>query len=232
MPGGTSQFGFSFQLNCYSAAGNKCAYQQYVMAFWRNSSGGFNVIYGVDNWPVSGPNLINNNFPVMATLPNAVLPRGYQVVIVLVNSPTSPNSVEFAVFRLLDNHGNQVGTDEGVTLTSIPGADSSDLAPITAFELNIVGPINGEIAVLSSGAGFISYVSLPPPLKVYVPTASNPYPPCTETTSGTCETANTFYGFLPSNSNLTFKQSFEVSKAKAMIVRPGTPRPSTRFFEK
>jgi hypothetical protein len=125
-PGGTNQFGFSFQLNCHSAKGNKCAYQQYVMAFWRNSSGGFNVIYGVDNWPVSGPNLINNNFPVMATLPTAVLPAGYQVEIVLVNSSMSPNNVEFAVFRLLDNHGNQVGTDEGVTLTSITGANAGN----------------------------------------------------------------------------------------------------------
>jgi hypothetical protein len=231
-PGGTNQFGFSFQLNCYSAAGDKCAYQQYVMAFWRNSAGGFNVIYGVDNWPVSGPNLINNNFPVLGTLPTAVLPAGYQIEIVLVNSNTAPNSVEFAVFRLLDNHGNQVGTDESVTIASVPGASASDLAPITAFELNIVGPINGEIAVLTSGAGYISYVSLKPPLKVYVPTTSNPFPSCTETTAGTCETANTFYGFLPSNSNLTFKQSFEVSTTKAKIVRPGIRRPSTRYFEK
>jgi hypothetical protein len=168
----------------------------------------------------------------MATLPTAVLPAGYQVEIVLVNSSMSPNNVEFAVFRLLDNHGNQVGTDEGVTLTSITGANAGDLAPITAFELDIVGPINGEIAVLSSGAGYISYVSLTPPLKVYVPTSTNPFPSCTETTAGRCETANTFYGFLPSNSNLTFKQFFEVNKAKAMIIRRGTPRPSTRFFGK
>ena len=96
----------------------------------------------------------------------------------------------------------------------------------------IVGPVNGEIAVLSSGAGYISYVSLTPPLKVYVPTSTNPFPSCTETTAGRCETANTFYGFLPSNSNLTFKQFFEVNKAKAMIIRRGTPRPSTRFFGK
>jgi len=231
-PSGTSEFGFSFQLNCYSAAGKTCAYQQYAVGFWRNSSGGFNVIYGVDNWPVSGPNLINNGFPVMATLPTAVLPAGYQVGIVLVTSPSSPNNVIGASFRLLDNHGNQVGADEGVTLTSISGANSGDLAPITAFELDVVGPINGEIATLSSGAGYISYVSFAPALKVYVPTSSNPFPSCTETTSGTCETANTFYGLLPSNSNLTLKQSFEVSTAKAKIVRPGIRRPSTRFFEK
>ncbi len=231
-PQGTSQFGFSFQLNCYSAAGSKCAFQQYAVAFWRNSSGGFDVIYGVDNWPVSGPNLINNNFPTMATLPTAVLPAGYQVLIALENSSTSPNFVENAIFGLVDNHGNQVGTAENVTLAAIPGADPSDLAPITAFELDVVGPINGEIAVLSSGAGYISYVSAPTPLKVYVPTAANPFPPCTETTAGTCETANTLYGFLPSNSNVSFKQSFDVSTANVTIVRAGPLRPSTKFFKK
>jgi hypothetical protein len=231
-PGGTSQFGFSFQLNCYSAKGYKCAYQQYVMAFWRNSSGGFNVIYGVDNWPVSGPNLINNNFPIMGSLPTAVLPVGYQIGIVLTNSATSPYAVEFATFQLLDNHGNKAMPDGSVTIASVSGATSQDLAPITAFEMDIVGPINGEIASLSSGAGYIYYTSFKPPLKVYVPTAANPKPTCTETTAGTCETANTFYGLLPASSNVAFKQSFEVSKTKAMVVRKGTPRPSTRFFAK
>jgi hypothetical protein len=228
-PGGTSQFGFSFQLNCYSTKGFTCAYQQYVVAFWRNSSNGFNVIYGVDNWPVSGNNLINNNFPVLATLPTAVLPAGYQIVIGLINAATSPNAVEGVVFYLLDNDGKRLG-DQSITIASIPGANTGDLAPITAFEMDVVGPINGEIATLSSGAGYITYGTIKQDLQVFVPTATSGFPTCTETTAGTCETANTFYGLLPSNSSLAFEQSFEVNQEKAVIQRKGTPRLSTRFF--
>jgi hypothetical protein len=142
------------------------------------------------------------------------LPVGYQVGIVLTNSSTSPYAVVFATFQLLDNHGNEAVPDGSVTITSISGADSQDLAPITAFELDIVGPINGEIATLSSGAGCIYYTSFKPPLKVYVPTAANPEPTCTEIITGTCETANTFYGLLPANSNVAFKQSFEMSRRR------------------
>lgn len=228
--GNADQFGFSFQLNCYSPKGFTCAYQQYVMAFWRNSSGGFDVIYGVDNWPVSGNNLVNNNFPTLGTLPTAVLPAGYQLVITLVNSNTSPYSVEYAVFRLLDNNGNQVGTDESVTIASVPGASASDLAPISAVELDIVGPINGAIATLSSGAGYISYVAAKPSLRVLAP--ASPPPSCTETTAGTCETANTTYGLLPASSNSNFKQSFQVNTSQAMIRRSGPIRPTTRFVRR
>ena len=32
------------------------------------------------------------------------------------------------------------------TLTSISGVTAADIAPITAFELNLVGPVNGESA--------------------------------------------------------------------------------------
>lgn len=232
--GGAGTFGFSFQLNCYSAKGQTCAYQQYVVAFWRNSSGGFDVIYGVDNWPVSGPNLMNNNLPKMATLSSEILPAGYQILISLVGSSTTPKNVESVVFSLIDNNGNTVGS-AAVDLTTVSGYQTGDLAPITACELNIVGPINGESAVLSSGGGFITYGVVEPAgsvFKVFVPTTAKPRPSCTETTVITCEAANTFYGLLPSSSNLFFKQSFEVNKAKAMIVKSGKMRPSTRYVEK
>ena len=227
-PAGASEntLGFSFQLNCYSPQNEKCAWQQYAMGFWQNSSGGFNVVNMVDNWPIKGGNLINNGFPTMCTLPSAILPAGYQAFIGWDNNaPTSgmENNVTGAYWILKDNNGNQVGR-AGQTLTSISGADSSDLAPIIAFELNIVGPVNGESAVLSSGKGFISYVSLRPALSVLAAE-----PSCTETGTITCETANTFYGLMPGGSNLSFKQSFEVSTTKAMMHKEGNPRPSTRF---
>jgi Ricin-type beta-trefoil lectin domain-like len=227
--GGGSTFGFSFQLNCYSPKGSKCAWQQYVVGFWQNSSGGFNVVYGIDNWPVKGPNLINNGSPTFATLPSSVLPTGYTVIIGWGNEETSSGSswnpnVTGAFFILTDNNGNQIGR-ASQTLTSISGASSSDLAPIIAFELNVVGPINGESAVLSSGTGYINYVLLQPNLSVTVAE-----PSCTEKNVVTCETANTFYGPLPDNNpNTTFKQSFIVSSSKPMVFKAGTPRPSTRI---
>jgi hypothetical protein len=226
--GGGSTFGFSFQLNCYSPKGSTCAWQQYAVGFWQNSSGGFNVVSGIDNWPVKGPNLINNGSPTFATLPSSVLPTGYTVIIGWGNEETSSGSswnpnVTGAFFILTDNNGNQIGRSSQ-TLTSISGATSSDLAPIIAFELNVVGPINGESAVLSSGAGYINYVLLQPNLSVTVAE-----PSCTEKNVVTCETANTFYGPLPDNNpNTTFKQSFVVSSAKPMMAKQGTPRPSTR----
>jgi hypothetical protein len=223
---GGSTVGFSFQLNCYSPKGYKSAWQQYVVSFLENSSGGYTVVYGIDNWPVSGPNIINNGFPTLATLPSAVLPAGYQIIIgwgnELSSSGFNPN-VTGAVFILTDNNGNRIA-DVSQTLTSISGVDSSDLAPITAFELNLVGPINGESAVLSSGAGFIFYNVLKPSLSVL---ASEPA--CTESGYITCETANSLYGLMPTGSNLAFKQSFNVSATKSKVVKLGKPRPSTQL---
>jgi len=228
--------GFGFQLNCFSAKNYKCAWQQYVMAFWLNASGGFNVIYGVDNWPVSGKNLINSGFPTLTTLPSAVLPAGYRLFMNFGNqTPTGSSgpTVTSAAWSIRDNHGNLLA-DTSQVLTSISGADSSDLAPITAYELNLVGPINGETATLSSGAGFIIYGELSPArfsVATLPPGGKTGELACTETTAGTCETANTFYGYLPSNSTGSFTQSFEVSTTKAMIRREGTARPETRLSE-
>jgi hypothetical protein len=225
---GSGTFGFSFQLNCYSQVGYLCAYQQYVVLFLRNGSGGFDVRSGVDNWPASGNNLINDGFPIMGTLPTAVLPKGYRINILLGNSQASPFSVTSAAFQLSDNRGNRVAHAGG----AIAGANSPDLAPLTAFELNIVGPINGESAVLSSGVGSITYNSSSPPLRVFKPTASDPQPPKTNVSLITCETANTFYGTVPLGSTSPFNQSFEVSVTDKTIVKRGVHRRATAFVDK
>ncbi len=226
-PSGSAEnvVGFSFQVNCYSNKGFTCAWQQYVMNFYQNSSGGYTVVYGVNDWPASGGTnpLINTGYPTLATLPSAVLPAGFQAFIGWDNNaPTTgmENTVTGAFWELRDNNGNQLGY-AGQNL----GANSGYvpfLAPITAFEVNIVGPINGESAVLSSGAGFISYTALKPPISVGIALPSG----CTETGVVTCETANTFYGLMPQGSNLNLKQSFEVNTTKPMVRKEGKPRPS------
>ena len=97
------------------------------------------------------------------------------------------------------------------------------MAPIVAFELNFVGPINGESAVLSSGAGTITYTASS------LLTVLNQEPACTESGYITAETANSFYSeLLPTSSN-TFTQSFNVSAAAPMIRKRGKLRPSTRW---
>jgi hypothetical protein len=219
--GGGGTVGFSFQLNCYSPRNFTSAWQQYVITLWQNASGGYDVRWGIDNWPVSGPNIINNGFPVMCTLPRAVLPAGYTLEIgwFTVNS-----TLTTASFSIHDNNGKQLGSITQV-LNQLPGIGNSALAPITAFELNLVGPINGESAVLSSGAGFISYTASSSNLSPEVAE-----PSCTESGYITCETANSFYGPLPPTPNLAFKQPFWVSSAQPMIFREGArARPSTRI---
>jgi hypothetical protein len=223
---GGNTFGFSFQMNCYSPKGFASAWQQFAVGFWQNSAGGFTVIAGVDIWPVSGPNLINNSFPPFAYLPTSVLPAGYQITIGWGNQLNSgvwnPN-VTGSFFILTDNNGNQVGRASQNFVSDL-GASASDLAPIHAFELNLVGPVNGESCVLSSGSGFISYVDLQPNLSVL---ASEPS--CTESNYITCETANSFYGPMPAGSNTSLKQSFQVNASEAPLVRAGTPRPSSQL---
>ena len=166
--------GFGFQLNAYSPAAGLCAYQQYVIFL-----SGTELIGGIDNWPVSGTNLINDFFN-LTSLPSVALPAGYVLQISLGNDNNS--NVVAATYVVIDNLGN---TQANMTrdLLSLDGVTSADLAPITAFELNLVGPINGESAVLSSGAGTITYEA------VSVLTVLNQEPPCTETGSITEETA-------------------------------------------
>lgn len=217
---GTPYFGFAFQMNCYSPSGDTdfWAYQQYVVMLWKNSSGGFDVHYQVDNWVLNLQNSFNTT-PIMASLPDAVLPAGYQIIITTTTTGTPPGGIGWADFQIFDNNGNKLG---GASVT-VPNP-----TPITAFELDVVGPVDSESATLSSGAGSITYV-LPggPLLRAFQPTTAQPNPPCIAGTGGTCETANTIYGFLPSNSNGIFTQSFEVDTTKPMIVRRGPMRPST-----
>ncbi len=206
--------GFSFQLNAYSLKGKLCALQQYVVALF-----GSQVIGGVDNWPVSGPNIINDFFNLVS-LSGAAIPAGYKLKISLEND-TSGN-VTGATYIVIDNTGATLATSTQ-TLLSLSGVTAADLAPIVAFELDIVGPINSESAVLSSGAGTISYTaSAALTVLKAEPTT------CTETTDITAETANTVYGLLPAGPSKTSIQTFNVTKA-AIIRKPGkthalTPR--------
>ena len=136
--------GFGFQLNAYSPMNEKSAWQQYVIALW-----GKEITGAVDNWPLQGANIINDIFN-MVSLPTAKIPAGYQLTISLQND--SDNNINGATYVVVDDTGKTVAN-----IVKTLNVGKSDLAPIIAFELNLVGPVNSEGAVLSSGAGTITY---------------------------------------------------------------------------
>ena len=192
-----STVGFSFQLNAYSLKGKLCALQQYVIALWGNQVTG-----AVDNWPVTGPNIINDFFNIVS-LSSAKIPAGYKLKISLAND--SSGNVSAATYIVIDNTGATLA-NVTQTLLLISGVTAAELAPIVAFELDIVGPVNSESAVLSSGAGTIKYTAS----SALTVLSTEPIT-CTETTNITAETANTVYGLLPAGPSTTATQTFKVT---------------------
>ena len=169
----------------------------------------------INNWPLSGNYIILENYP-LASLTSVKLPAGYVLQISLEND--NNGNVVGATYVVIDNLGN---TQANMTqdLLSISGVTSVDVAPIIAFELNLVGPDGGESAVLSSGAGTITYEA------ASALTVLNHEPPCAESNYYTVENTNSFYSPLPAVPSTTFTQSFEVSTAAPMIRAQGKPRP-------
>jgi hypothetical protein len=173
----------------------------------------------VDNWPMNGPNIINDIFPLTLTppsTPSTILPAGYKLQISLQNDISG--NINKATYVIIDDKGN---TQANVTrsLLSESGVTAADLAPIIAFELNLVGPINGESAVLSSGAGTIVYAASVPL------TVLSQEPSCAESGYITAETANSVYGVLPAGPSNTFTQTFDVGPEGQMIRKQGKVRP-------
>jgi hypothetical protein len=203
--------GFGFQLNAYSPKNELSAWQQYVMALF-----GTEVLGAVDNWPVTGNNIINSFFNLQS-MPGAKIPAGYQLKITLQND--AKGNITGAIYSIVDNNGHSLA-NVTKTLTSLSGVTAADLAPIVAFELNLVGPVNSESSVLSSGAGSIIYEALEPL------TVLNAEPDqCTESGYITAETANSIYGALTSGPSVMFSQSFNIGAEAAMIRKVGKIRP-------
>jgi hypothetical protein len=171
----------------------------------------------VDNWPLTGPNSINDFFN-LGSVSQPEVPAGYIIKISLQNDVNA--NVSGATYLVIDTNGNTVA-NKALALTSIPGVQTGKLAPIIAFELNVVGPVNSESATLSSGAGTITYTSADP-LSVLSST-----PACAESGYVSAELANSFYGTMAAGPSGAFTQSFNTSTALPMIRKPGKPRPHT-----
>jgi hypothetical protein len=207
---GSPVAGFGFQLNAYSPSSSYCAVQQYVVALW-----GTELVGMINNWTAANTQLVNEITNLASVKQANVLPRGYKITISLEYDQSS--NVIGAVYQVVDDAQNKLPP---VPL-AITGVPSTDLAPIIAFELDFVGPANGESAVLSAGAGTITYTASRP-LAV-----ANKEPPCVTTGLVTQESANTVYDALPGYLSSTIPQSFSVSAPGVpMIKKAGKRRPT------
>jgi virginiamycin B lyase len=204
--------GFSFQLNANSqgklkdGSAPQVVWQQYNIVVVAGQ-----IEFGINNWTTAGL-LIN---PVgtpplpLPTNPVPTIPKGYTLAIALETG--GDDSVNGVTFTVVDNNGKKT-TQPIVPFTLPSGAPvtAADLAPIVAFELNIVGPGNGHCAEFTTGAGTITY-SATTPL-----TPLNQIPPCAalgDNAETTGETSNSVYGSLPSAQSNTFTQCFGVNPA-------------------
>jgi hypothetical protein len=78
----------------------------------------------------------------------------------------------------------------------------SDLAPILALQLVVVGYANGADPVLTSGAGTITCTSST------TMTVQTSWPPNGSGNGGTAENSNSTYGRMPAAPGTRFVQSF------------------------
>ncbi len=216
--------GLSFQLNCYSPPPTSSnpkypAWQQYIINLW-----GTQLLGAINTWH---------------TFTDVVIFPGNEYTTPLGPGVPSTGSLPVGVYEIAlgnDSSGN-VNTVawivNGVKYTPSPptipalltanGLSANDVAPIIAFTLNLVGPVNGESAVLTSGAGIITYSASS------ALTVTNQEPAkCVEDITGfTCERATSSYGQLPANPGNPFSQTFAVS-AITPLFRSMRGRPLVR----
>ncbi len=219
-----SDIGIGFQLNAYSNAGARSAWQQFLI-FQNVVTAAEVAIDGfIESWPQStaGVGVETTSYPLIRSglnlgpaLPSTRIPAGYQFTITLGNDGS--DRVDTVQFRVVDEHGDVAYGKPPIKLiglplldgTTPPKATAGDLAEIVAFQLNIVGPIGNQTATLTSGAGVITY-SLDGIMNA---SSSLPTPPgsdvsCADSRWHTDEEANTSYSTLPEGTGTDFIQTF------------------------
>jgi len=228
----TVPLGMSFQLNCYSPANAQCVWQQYVLTFVPSatSSGSATINWMIDNWPSdayrqllkikSTSDLINQQkFLLSVPGSSTTLPAGYKFTIALANDTN--NNITGVTYTAADNQGDTANTGlitlEGLQVSN--GTPSQKIgpggiAPILAFELNVVGEDNGNVTLLESGAATINFTATSP---LYV---SNTQPGCTAAQgTGTEEQSNAAYSGLAAGPSNSITQTMT---APAAQFRPGS----------
>ncbi len=155
--------GLGFQLNAYSPpppAGTPpqdppASWQQYMMGIGFTGPVPF-IQYSIQNWPVNGNSLVFLPSVDLEPLQGDVLPAGYRLQITLHND--RQGRIVAGTFVIIDNAGVP-RAEVYKPLSQIQGYSNADLAPVTAYQLNVVGPSGN---VLSAGEGTITYAASTP----------------------------------------------------------------------
>ena len=192
--------GFSFQLNAYSVSGSKCVWQQYVIGLHGKELGG-----SINNWFNVKHYVVDDNFSLIS-MPEAKIPAGYNLTISLANDAIG--NVSGATLVVVDNAGNEV-VNVTKTLRHL-GVSEADMAPIIGFELNLVGPYNGQQVILLSGSGTFTYSAATP----LIPGGA--VPPCGAAQIWTGERSNTLYSTMPAKGALSLTQSFTITPTEPL----------------
>ncbi len=208
--GASAVTGFSLQMNCYAPVDYLGNWQQYVVGVSGN-----NVYWQVNNWE-SLTTIVINQSANFATLTNGKLLAGSKITVALRTDVD--DHVNGATFSMTDPQGHSMGS-HFVDLASL--LKPVELAPIAAFELNLVGPGNSESALLSGGGGTFQYAGAT--ALTAVPTAPD------YLDVGfifTAETANVSYGAIAANPSQALSQSVTVNTAmKSVPPVKGRTRP-------
>jgi Hemopexin len=197
------EIGFGFQLNAYSASYEDAdGAQQYVIML--DSEG---VLWGwVENWTFIGDIVVNYKLQI-TSFNTPGLPAGTSLRIDLEND--SSDRITAANFKAFDKSGKSLGSVK-ITLKGLENDDGkivtdADLAPITVFQLNIVGPYDSLTASISSGFGTIVCTANENM------TARATLPSCVDDQYQTGEQANTAYGKMQAAPDTQLAQYFETT---------------------
>ena len=196
--------GFSIQLNGYSQTGDYDAEQQIVVYL---PAGSDTLVARIENWVDPSTELIRIDRD-LADLPDGKIPAGY-VLTIAVQTDAQQN-VSGATFTLTDENSDVVG-QQALTIVGQPlsttgnPATSADLAPMTAFQLNIGGDYNGSVADLTAANGTITYASSG------LLSASDTPPPDVDIDYYTLETANVSFSQLPVAADAAMTQYFALT---------------------
>ena len=202
---GTASVPINFQLNAWSLVTKSeepiINWQQYMLGVslngnYGNTPGHPYINPSLQNWSKSGLQLNSGNKIVSVPVTGARLPRGYELTIALHNDRRG--KITGATYSVVDRSGKRRSWK--IDLKDISTFKPEYLAPIVAFELNLVG------SGFTSGAGTISYAASTPM------TVSTSEPSCVETHVRTAETTNSVYSALPPGPSTSFTQTFGVSK--------------------
>jgi hypothetical protein len=192
-----SNTGFTFQLNASSLDNPE---QQYIIAYLNGEISG-----QINNWD-NVQNQIFNQLEPLLSMPGGALPK---YTVLTITPTTSANGIiTGATFEaFIPAQPPSIPAQSATQSISI--IPPTQLGPIVTFQLVIVGPDKSESAVLTSGAGTITFNAL------NGLTSQIGEPQFVEERAISTETANIFYSTLPSSSTPgnPFIQLFKVGSA-------------------